>query len=134
VIFGGHGEEVPQADAAQAEESRKETNRYRMKNDPINRLYAKARWTKFRAVMLARNPICQRILKNPFNGEPEQCHAPAVIVHHRVSPRVREDLFLVPSNMACFCRNCHPDTEGDPQGWRVGVDFVATVVPQWTVG
>jgi hypothetical protein len=135
MIFGGKEEEAPQADAAQVEESRREANRFRMKYDAVNRLYASSRWRKFRAVMLAKNPLCQRILKHPVTHEPEQCHNKSAVVHHRVSPRVREDLFLVASNVICFCdKGCHPaGVEGDPQGWREGVDFVPTQLPKWSL-
>jgi len=131
-ILSGRGDhEAPRAGAEQIDAERKGRNRFRMANDPINRLYARARWKKFRAVMLGLNPICCRLKKND-RGEREQCDEASVIVHHRISPRVNEALFLVPSNVTCYCRACHPESEGDPIGWVLGVDFTPTVEPKWT--
>jgi hypothetical protein len=128
-LLTGRGDHItPRAGAEKAEESRKETNRFRQKNDPINRKYNCARWKKFRLLMLRLNPICARLKKNE-RGVLEQCHNPSVVCHHIVSPRVREDLFLVASNTRLLCERCHPTTEGDC--WVEGVDVVKTILPNW---
>jgi hypothetical protein len=134
LILSGIGDhKTPRAGTTQADADRKQSNNFRMASDPINRMYAKASWKHFRLVMLGRNPICQRLIKNQ-NGELEQCHAAASVVHHRVSPRADASLFLVPKNTICFCELHHPaGVEGDPKGFTEGVDFVATVVPSWHV-
>jgi hypothetical protein len=132
VILSGSTDWKPQvAGSEQSREQQKVVDKFRHK-DAINQMYTKARWKHFRLVMLGKNPICQRLIKNE-NGQLEQCHSAAVIVHHRVSPRVNASLFLVPSNTICFCELHHPNTEGDPRGFTEGFDFVATVVPKWNV-
>jgi len=98
--------------------------------------YTTGAWPKLSRVMRGLNPICQRIIVSNLYGT-EQCHSPATLVHHIVSPRQRPDLFLVPSNLICLCDQCHPDAEGTPnwKEWdgKTG-DFVPTVLPKWRVG
>lgn len=68
-----------------------------------------------------RNPICQKL--ESVCGRLEQCHRPAYLVHHRISPRVRPDLALKVydekgmSNLIALCARCHPDSDGTPD-WR----------------
>ena len=104
--------------AGDAERAR---NRMRKHFDPIwNDLYASARWTHFRKVMLRQNPICQRLRGT------ERCSNVAHLVHHILSPRTRPDLFIDPNNCVCLCGSaCHPNTEGTPE-WVAGRDFVRT--------
>jgi hypothetical protein len=88
--------------------------------DDVDKRYGREPWPSFRLSMLNFNPICQRILKDG-----EQCHEPARIVHHLMSPRVRPDLFVDPKNVACLCAGCHPPDEGTPW-WTEGKEYVAT--------
>jgi len=135
ILLSGRGNRVPAwAGAKQAKEASREQDRFRLANDPIAKLYRTARWLKFRAVMVSCNSICQRLVKNPLTGETEQCHSPSVVCHHIVSPRVRLDLFLESKNVICFCAVHHPPTEGSPQGWAEGVDYVPTVLPKYHIG
>jgi|SRR5882762_4919609 len=82
------------------------------------------RWVKFRAMLLARNAMCQRIWAN---GQP--CKNAAVIAHHLVSPLDRPDLQFVASNVVCVCRQCHPNTRGEPKDSKnvytktIGLDY-----------
>jgi hypothetical protein len=94
--------------------------RFRRVHDDVDKMYGRSRWLVFRKWMLAHNPICQRLDKNR-----EQCNAPARVVHHLNSPRVRPDLFIDPKNVVCVCFNCHPSDEGT-MWWRAGVEYVAT--------
>lgn len=105
----------------------------RRKYDPNDKRYKTTAWKRLSQVMRRLNPICQRIPATGLYKPGEQCHAPAALVHHIISPRQRPDLFLVPSNLICSCEQCHPDTEGTPD-WVVGKDYVATVLPNWNVG
>lgn len=100
-------------------ESRRNFDNDRRTNDPIYKMYSREPWPRFRAIMLAQNPICQRIQ----NGA--QCRNPAVLVHHLISPRARRDLFVDPVNVTCLCSHCHPPDEGTPH-WRPGADFAPT--------
>lgn len=88
--------------------------------DAVDRLYRRQPWPAFRAVMLAQNPLCQRLDKNGA-----QCRERATIVHHLVSPRRRIDLFVDPKNVVCLCATDHPSDEGT-EWWTVGKEYVAT--------
>ncbi len=105
----------------------KEQSRFVKKNDHVNRLYELASWGRFKIHVLNRNPICQRIIRG------EQCHAPAKVVHHLISPRQRPDLFLDAKNVVCLCPNCHPGGEAGTPEWKEGVDFVPSVISPPTV-
>jgi len=134
-LLSGRGGHVPAvAGAKEAKEESREQDRFRLANDPIAKLYRTAIWLKFRTVMVNWNCICQRLVKNPLTGEAEQCHAPSVVCHHSISPRLRPDLFLEPKNIICLCQIHHPTTEGSPQGWAEGVDYVPTVLPKYHIG
>lgn len=86
--------------------------------DDVDKRYTRAPWPSFRLTMLGQNPICQRL-----DRRGEQCNSPARLVHHLLSPRVRPDLFVEPSNVVCLCEHCHPSDEGTP-GWVEGRDYV----------
>jgi 5-methylcytosine-specific restriction endonuclease McrA len=103
-------------------------DRYR-KNDPIRQMYLLARfgWRKFRAYIITRNPVCQRIVTNPLTFHQEQCREPAVEVHHLISPRTRPDLFTEPANVVCLCKHCHTKTQGEPEGKRDPQKYVPTM-------
>ena len=95
--------------------------------DPAWAMYNKTSWRKFRALMLSLNSVCQRL----HNGE--RCHNWASLVHHIVSPKQNEGLFLTASNVICLCTHgCHPTTEGNPTDWKVNVDYVPTNLPKWS--
>jgi 5-methylcytosine-specific restriction enzyme A len=96
-------------------------------SDPIRKIYNSSRWQKFRRYMLGCNPICQRIVTNVLTFQQEQCPAPAVEVHHLVSPRTRIDLFTTPSNVVCLCKHCHGKTPGEPDGKRDPALYVPTL-------
>jgi hypothetical protein len=78
-----------------------------------------------RPAVLMHNPRCQRIVDG------KQCWHGAALVHHRISPRERPDLFLSPfdengfSQLIALCRDCHPNSEGTPD-WVEGKDYVRT--------
>jgi hypothetical protein len=73
-------------------------------------MYQTLEWRKFRAWFLRCNPACQRIV----NGE--QCGRVAKLVHHRISPRKRPDLFRCADNVKALCPEHHAPTEGDVGG------------------
>jgi 5-methylcytosine-specific restriction endonuclease McrA len=104
---------------AQRERSR-ESDKERYKNDATRKLYGAVRWERFRQAVIRQNPICQRLQRDG-----QQCHNPAVLVHHLVSPRVDVSKFLDTTNVVCLCEHCHPTGEGTPT-WRVGIDYVLT--------
>jgi len=95
----------------------------KMRADDVTRkMYGKSFWRRrYQPAMLANNPICQRLI----NGE--QCHNPATLVHHLLSPRERPDLFTTPSNTVCLCAGCHPGGMESTPLWRPNVDYVPTV-------
>ena len=118
----------PKAGDVKADETRWENDKFRKKNDPVNRLYGLASWFRFKLHVLNRNPLCQRILPGS-----RQCTYPATTVHHLISPRQRPDLFLDAKNVVCLCPNCHPGgKEGTPL-WQPGKDYVASVIAPPTV-
>ncbi len=117
---------APRLNSGRSPES-KEQDRFRKKNDPVNRLYWLASWFRFKLHCLNRNPICQRIIRG------EQCHNPAWVVHHLISPRERPDLFLDATNVVCLCANCHPGGEEGTPEWKEGVDYVPSLISPPTV-
>jgi hypothetical protein len=88
-----------------------------------------AAWISTSKLMRRLNPVCQKIVNDGLYRN-EQCHNPAALVHHLVSPRQDPKLFLVASNLVALCAHCHPPDDGTPW-WKVGVDYVATNLPQW---
>jgi hypothetical protein len=80
-------------------------------------MYQRARWKRFRNWLIAKRPVCQRIVKG------ERCHAASFLVHHIISPRRRPDLFVDEKNTLCLCEHCHPPDEGT-EYWRAGIDYV----------
>jgi hypothetical protein len=91
----------------------------RYKHDPVSKMYGRVRWTRFRTVLLAQNPLCQKINRGI------RCTRPSCIGHHLQSPRVRPDLFTDHKNVIAVCEFCHGPEEGTPW-YRVGVDYVPT--------
>ena len=99
-------------------------------------------WSGTSKRVRSQNPICQRIL-NVGLYKNEQCHSPAVLVHHHHSPRNRPDLFLKvydengKSNLIALCAGCHIDSEGtdgmDGVLWVEGIDFVRTEYAPFSV-
>src|SRR5712692_150394 len=66
-------------------------------NDPVHCMYTDPRygWETFRTALMANgNVFCQRIIAG------ERCTELVAIFHHLISPRVRPELFTVPSNVA----------------------------------
>jgi hypothetical protein len=99
------------------------------KDDPTRKLYTLARfgWRKCRDHIIRCNPVCQRDdIRNPLTFVSERCHKPATMVHHIISPRVRQDLFTVPSNLIALCDGCHAKTEGEVDGKRDPAKYVPT--------
>ena len=93
---------------------------HKRQHDEVDLEYGRIRWLRCRQVMLAQNPICQRIVKGGA-----QCTHAAVLVHHIWSPKVRPDLFIEPSNLVALCSTCHDNSEGTPW-WTAGKDYVPT--------
>ena len=89
-------------------------------DDEIRRMYATSRWFAWRAFLLARRPMCQRLI----DGAP--CRHAGHLVHHIYSPRARPDLFTGWDNCVVLCDTCHTPEAGTPS-WRPGVDY--TYVP-----
>src|ERR1019366_10418928 len=75
-------------------------------DDAVDKKYHTAAWTHFRAALLVRNPQCQRL------DHGEECRNAGKILHHLISPRVRADLFLTPSNVVALCADHHPSDDG----------------------
>lgn len=92
---------------------------FQYRHDAVAKMYGTVRWTRFRTVLLAQNPICSRIIKGV------QCTRPSRIGHHLISPRVRPDLFVEATNVIALCEHCHPTDEGTPL-WRPLVDYAPT--------
>jgi hypothetical protein len=111
----------PRAVDTSAVNRRRENDRFRKKNDPVNAMYD-ATWEKCAVLHKNRNPICQRVLRDG-----RQCTNAVWLVHHLQSPRQRPDLFLVFTNFVSLCEHCHPTSEGTPD-WQPGTDFVPSVI------
>jgi hypothetical protein len=100
----------------------------------IKSMYDRAVWRKrFSPMMLRLNPICQRLVFDRVRGTTEQCHNPAKVVHHIISPRTDPTLFLQPRNVACLCDSCHPSGSAGTPDWEAGREYVETVLPRVTV-
>jgi hypothetical protein len=117
---------APTAQLSGGDDLRRERDRFRKQNDPVNRMYTHGRsgaaWRQLSINMRNLNPICCRLIDG------EQCHNPATVTHHLVSPRKDARLFLNAKNLTTLCEHCHPDD--DTPMWRVGVDIVQTVYPR----
>src|SRR5882672_1802287 len=71
-------------------------------DDPAIRAYYKtAEWQRVRKLCLTFNPVCQLI----ENGE--QCHEPARIAHHLISPRVNPSKVYDWQNIVMVCDAHH---------------------------
>jgi len=80
----------------------------RKTTDPVWKLYSCAAWVRFRASVLSCNPICARLVDGA------QCHRPATVVHHIISPRKNSRAMYSYSNVRCVCAQHHPPSEGEP--------------------
>ncbi len=105
-------------------------NRQRHHDDPYMKLYDTKAWEAFRNRVLALNPLCQRL-----DQDGQQCRNAAVIVHHFVSPKQDLTRFTDQTNVAGVCRNCHPNTEGEPDASSTVLAklYTPTVWKAWTV-
>lgn len=65
------------------------------------RFYRSRAWKGVRAIQLAREPLCQRCLRDHRRA------VPAAAVHHVLSIEERPDLALVVSNLESICKACH---------------------------
>ena len=101
-------------------EATRQFDRERWKNDATYRVYHRAPWPQFRAMLLGQNVLCQKL-----DRDGAQCRNVSTLVHHLISPRVRPELFVDAANCVALCAHCHPPDEGTPH-WRPGVDFVPT--------
>lgn len=102
------------------------TNESTRVHDEIDLWYGRIRWIRFRDSVLARRPICQRIVKS------EPCHNAATLVHHLQSPRMHPDLFTDWDNVLALCESCHTPEAGTPH-WRRDVDYVYVPFDKWMV-
>jgi hypothetical protein len=84
--------------------------------DEISKWYRTARWAKFRTYFFRRHPICQRVV------EGVRCLRIATLVHHRLSPRERPDLFLDEDNAVALCAPHHHKALGDTREDVFAVD------------
>jgi hypothetical protein len=91
------------------------------RGDPVNKMYESARYKKFRAFILCRNPMCQKI-----QPDGTRCRNASKILHHLLDPKVAPHLFLVASNVCMLCEKCHPGGTAGTPTWRAGVDYVPT--------
>jgi hypothetical protein len=83
--------------------------------EPISKLYRRAAWSNFRTYFFRRHPICQRVIDGV------RCLRIATLVHHRLSPKERPDLFLDEENCRALCAEHHHAHDGD-----VGTEVYAT--------
>jgi hypothetical protein len=84
------------------------TQRYAERNqDEVSKWYRTKRWVEFRAWFLRHHPVCQRVIDG------ERCYSFATLIHHRISPRSRPDLFLDEDNCRALCSEHHHGNDGD---------------------
>ncbi len=83
------------------------TIRVRKLNDEAAKFEGSAAWREVSLAFRRRNPICQAI----ENGE--QCHSPAELVHHLISPAERPDLKIDWANLVSLCSGHHTPHAGD---------------------
>jgi hypothetical protein len=97
-------------------------------NDRVNKLYDLHPWSGVNGiatVVKAKNPLCQKLIRE--GGRLIRCRHFSYLVHHRLSPRQRPDLFLSVydengvSQLIALCADCHPNSEGTPD-WKEGVE------------
>jgi 5-methylcytosine-specific restriction enzyme A len=77
------------------------------RSDETWMLYQQPRWKKFRLWFWRLNPQCQRIIDGV------RCEQVATILHHRISPRQRPELFTDANNVKAVCSEHHHNHEGD---------------------
>ncbi len=64
--------------------------------EPIRRMYRSARWYRFKAMILGRDPLCC------------DCQMyPSTDVHHIKKARHFQELFFTEDNVAGLCHECH---------------------------
>jgi hypothetical protein len=106
------------------------------KDDAVSKRYTEGHsgtvWRRLSKVCRTMNPICQRIVRDPLTGKMEQCHNPATLAHHIISPRQGGAMFDL-KNLLALCEHCHPPDEGTPC-WREGVDYVQSKYPHRSFG
>jgi 5-methylcytosine-specific restriction protein A len=97
------------------------------KKDAVWKLYNCAQWHRCRDSFLSVNPICQRIVDGV------QCREAATLVHHLISPRVRNDFMYSFNNLKALCENHHSGEEGSPAEELANLDqfYTATKFPAW---
>jgi hypothetical protein len=108
-------------------------NARRMRNDPVWRLYASARWSTFKTLLNGfGNVYCQHI-----GNDGRRCNAVGTIWHHLLSPRECPAAFTDHRNVVKSCHACHPIRNGSD---RPGNFWVPTLyappltgltVPDW---
>lgn len=83
----------------------------------IRKMYNSTRWFAFRGMMLARRPICQKMIRGV------RCTNPARVIHHLLSPRTHPQFFIDPARVLALCPTCHTPEQGT-EHWRPGIDYV----------
>lgn len=102
-------------DASSALEARRQFDRDRA-DEPTRKMYATVRWLTFRSMMLARRPICQRLIHGV------RCTNPSRVIHHLFSPRTHPQFFIDPDRVLALCPTCHTPEAGTPN-WRPGFEY-----------
>jgi 5-methylcytosine-specific restriction endonuclease McrA len=72
------------------------------------RFYASARWRRFRARILRRDPLCVRCL-----AETPPRYRASEHVHHLRARRDHPALAFNPENVVALCEACHPAAEAE---------------------
>jgi hypothetical protein len=75
---------------------------------PNAKIYGNKRWRDLRALMIARNPVCQVLL-----ADGTQCTNPSSVVHHKIDPQVDVTLAYNWRNLVCVCASHHTHSAGD---------------------
>ena len=112
---------------------------------PDHKKYTQGAWPRLARKIKSDNPICQRLPATGMYRPGEQCHSPAVLVHHRRGALAHPELFLSVydnegvSNLIALCQRCHVDSDGTDgengtDNWIEGIHFVRTQYKQWGVG
>ncbi len=93
------------------------TIRVRAANDAVTKWIRGRDWANISQTYRSRNPICQAIVDG------EQCHAPAELVHHIVSPAENWDIRHDWKNLVSLCMKHHT-----PHAGGLHYDFTPSVL------
>lgn len=92
--------------------------------EQAQRLRSSARWQTFRALCIAKHPLCF----DPYHEHGDQAEL-AEHIHHIEPLALRPDLLVTPSNCVPLCQLCHARIEGEERRGRRTAGLFVTWQP-----